>query len=80
MSFQEFRESEYNNALISEGIELTYWDEKGEKLRHRSYKEACQIWWNKLTTKNKKIIQQIPNFDPDVFLDITGIDIKGDNK
>lgn len=24
----------------------------------------------------KKIIQQIPNFDPDVFLDITGIDVR----
>lgn len=80
MSLQEFRESEYYNALISEPLELIYWDEKNEGLRHRSYKEACQIWWKKLTQENKEIIQEIPNFDPDIFWDITGIDIKGDIK
>ena len=80
MSLQEFRRSEYYYALISKPLELTYWDEKNEKLKCRSYKDACAIWWSKLTAENKKIIQQIPNFDPDVFLDITGIDIREDIK
>lgn len=80
MSLQEFRGSKYYDALISEPLELTYWDEKNEKLKCRSYKDACAIWWSKLTAENKKIIQQIPNFDPDVFLDITGIDVREDIK
>lgn len=80
MSLQEFRRSKYYDALISESLELTYWDEKNKKLKCRSYKDACAIWWSKLTEKNKKIIQEIPNFDPEIFFDITGIDIKEDIK
>ena len=80
MSLQEFRRSKYYDALTSEDIELTYWYEKNEKLKCRKYKDAYAIWWSKLTAENKKIIQQIPNFDPDVFLDITGIDVREDIK
>ena len=80
MSLQKFRLSKYYDALTSEPLELTYWDDKNKKMKCRSYKDACAIWWSKLTEENKKIIQEIPNFDPDVFLDITGIDIREDNK
>ena len=80
MSFEEFWNSKYYEALQSEPLELTYWDDKNQKLKCRSYKDACAIWWSKLTEENKKIIQQIPNFDPDVFLDITGIDVREDIK
>ena len=76
MSLEEFWDSKYYRALQSEPLELTYWGDKNEELKCRSYKDACAIWWSKLTEKNKKIIQEIPNFDPDVFLDITGIDVK----
>lgn len=78
MSLQRFRRSKYYDALISEPLELTYWDEKNEKLKCRSYKDACAIWWSKLTVENKKIILEIPNFDPEVFFDITGIDVRED--
>lgn len=80
MSLEEFWNSKYYEALQSEPLELTYWDDKNQKLKCRSYKDACAIWWSKLTEENKKIIQQIPNFDPDVFLDITGIDVREDIK
>lgn len=80
MSLEEFWDSKYYEALQSEPLELTYWDNENKKLKRRSYKDACAIWWSKLTAENKKIIQQIPNFDPDVFLDITGIDIREDIK
>lgn len=76
MSLEEFWDSKYYEALKSEPLELTYWDNENKKLKCRSYKDACAIWWSKLTVENKKIIQEIPNFDPDVFLDITGIDIR----
>ena len=80
MSLEEFWDSRYFKALRSEPLELTYWDNKNKKLKCRSYKDACAIWWSKLTEKNKKIIQEIPNFDPEIFFDITGIDIKEDIK
>ena len=80
MSLEEFWNSKYSKALQSEPLELTYWDDKNQKLKCRSYKDACAIWWSKLTEKNKKIIQEIPNFDPEIFFDITGIDIKEDIK
>ena len=80
MSLEEFWNSKYYRALQSEPLELTYWDDKNEELKCRSYKDACIIWWSKLTEENKKIIQEIPNFDPEIFFDITGIDIKEDIK
>ena len=80
MSLEEFWDSKYFEALQSEPLELTYWDDKSKKLKCRSYKDACAIWWSKLTEKNKKIIQEIPNFDPEIFFDITGIDVKEDIK
>ena len=80
MSLEEFGDSKYYRALQSEPLELTYWDDKNEELKCRSYKDACAIWWSKLTKKNKKIIQEIPNFDPEIFFDITGIDVREDIK
>ena len=80
MSLEEFWDSKYYKALQSEPLELTYWDNENKELKCRSYKDACAIWWSKLTEKNKKIIQEIPNFDPEIFFDITGIDVKEDIK
>ena len=77
MSLEEFGDSKYYEALQSEPLELTYWDNENKELKCRSYKDACAIWWSKLTEKNKKIIQEIPNFDTEIFFDITGIDVKG---
>ena len=68
--------SRYYSALVSKPLRLTWWDDKTDTLKIRSYKEACAIWWEELTDENKKIIQQIPNFDADVFFDITGIRVK----
>jgi hypothetical protein len=74
MTMREFRDSQYISALFSETIELTYLEDG--KLLKRDYKEACKLWWSKLTKKNKKIIQSLPNFDKEVFFDITGIEVK----
>ena len=80
MSLEEFWDSKYYEALQSEPLELTYWDNENKELKCRSYKDACAIWWSKLTEKNKKIIQEIPNFDPEIFFDITGIDVRSEGK
>jgi hypothetical protein len=35
--------------------------------------EAAEKWWSELSDKEKQIIRDIPNFDPDKFYAITGI-------
>ena len=88
MTAEEFYESKYYKALMSSSFVLTKWfayteeemdtDEKrsvGGYLKERTYKEACANWWANMTDKNRAIILSMPNFDPDVFFDITGIKV-----
>jgi hypothetical protein len=71
MTITEFRQSKYYAALMSEPLLLT--DFIDGKLINYDYKEACEIWWNKLTEENKKIIMSMPNFNAEIFAEITGI-------
>lgn len=89
MSLRDFYNSKYWEAMTSEPYNLTVWEwyteeecaadpEKrraGGHLVVRTPEEAWAEWWEKLTDENKEIIKQIPNFDPDVFNDITGIEV-----
>ena len=89
MSLHDFYNSKYWEAMISEPYNLTVCErytaeecaadpEKcraGGHLVVRTPEEAWAEWWAKLTDENKEIIKQIPNFDPDVFNDITGIEV-----
>ena len=89
MTLEEFRNSEYNEALCSVELKLTEWilyteeemkedaDKKATQgyLKEYTYEEACANWWNELTEENKEIIKSIPNFDEDKFEEITGIKI-----
>ena len=36
-------------------------------------KQTRQEWWDGLTDNKKDIIKAIPNFDPDIFEEITGV-------
>lgn len=56
-----------------------------EKITHPTYKitgsylkrldesKSGQLWWNELSDCDKQIIKNIPNFDPDIFYECTGI-------
>ena len=44
-------------------------------LKKRSYKEACEIWWDNMTEGNKKLIQDIPGFTASIFTEVTGIEL-----
>lgn len=48
----------------------------GGYLKKYTLKEACDIWWNKLSEDEKEIIKTIPNFNPDKFYEITGIRVE----
>ena len=87
MTHKEFYNSKYWEALNSGSFYLTEWvyyteKEKAEDkakeliggyLKKYEYKEACKRWWDSLSNNDKETIQSIPNFDKDVFKDITGI-------
>ena len=88
-TLSEFRNSKYYRALTSSSFNLTDWveytdEEKKEDidkamiggyLKEYTYKEACKNWWKNMSEDNKNTILSIPNFDKDVFEDITGIKI-----
>ena len=44
-------------------------------LRVYTYKEAWANLWSKLTDDQKELFKTLPNFDADIFRDITGIAI-----
>lgn len=58
-----------------------------EKVAHPTYKttrgylkvldesECGQLWWNGLSDCDKQTIKSIPNFDPDIFYECTGIKV-----
>ena len=89
LTLEEFKNSRFYRALYSEPLNLTEWIYYTEKemendkakelirgfLKEYTYKEACGIWWSKLSKENKEIIQEIPNFNKDIFREITGIDV-----
>ena len=37
--------------------------------------ECAQIWWDELSDQNKEVIKSLPNFDPDIFYQCTGIKV-----
>lgn len=92
MTTREFYESKYYTALEFSPFRLTEWieyseeEKRGDKakeliggyLKKYSFHEACANWWKRITPGNKRIITEIPNFDPDKFKMITGIDVRAE--
>ena len=80
MTLMDFRNSKYAVALYSAPFILCEWVSDAEKteggyLREYTYKEACANWWAKMTEKNKEVVKSMPNFNPEIFKDITGIEV-----
>ena len=47
----------------------------GGYLKTLDESESGQLWWNGLSDCDKQIIKNIPNFDPDIFYECTGIKV-----
>lgn len=89
LTYEEVVKKDWYLALFSVPLFLTEWieytDEEmkdsiirqsiGGYLKKYTFKEACANWWNRVSDENKALIQTIPNFDKDIFKEITGIDI-----
>jgi len=71
MTVPEFRDSKYYRALFSSPFTLT--EEIDGKFVKYNYKEACAKWWAEMSEENKIIVKSIPNFDAEIFEEITGI-------
>lgn len=37
--------------------------------------ECVQLWWNELSDEDKSVIKALPNFDPAIFEECTGIKV-----
>ena len=90
LTYDDFSRSEWHRVLNFGIFQLTEWvaytdaEKKADPekeltegyLKTRSFEEACQLWWEHLSEKDKKIVQSMPNFDADIFEEITGIKLK----
>lgn len=47
----------------------------GGYLKELDESERGQIWWNNLTDVEKETIKSLPNFDPEIFKQVTGVDV-----
>lgn len=47
----------------------------GGYLKKCDKSECNQLWWDSLSDHEKDIIKSLPNFDAEIFKEITGIDI-----
>jgi len=45
-------------------------------LKERTFEEACQLAWEEAGEERKQKFLNLPNFDPEIFKEITGIDVK----
>ena len=47
----------------------------GGYLKQLDNSECGSIWWRRLNDYEKSIITAIPNFDAEIFKEITGVDV-----
>jgi len=53
----------------------TDYEVTGGYLKAVDNKEICQTWWDNLTDNERNIVKSIPNFDSEIFKEITGVDV-----
>jgi hypothetical protein len=52
----------------------------GGYLKTYEYKEAFQESYAKASKEDRDLLLELPNFDPDVFLEISGIDVRAEEE
>ena len=51
----------------------------GGYLKESHDSKTVQDWWDTLSEEQKKIIKSLPNFDAEIFKEITGIEVEKDD-
>ena len=49
---------------------------RGGQLRKKDYKEAFVESWNNADKDNRELVRKLPNFDAEIFYQISGIDLR----
>ena len=73
-----FNTNEQKIYFFNQPSEWTYRDwyySKARKILCKMPEEAVNEWWKKLDTEDKEEIKALPNFDSEIFKEITGIDV-----
>lgn len=76
----------YSSFPLTKWVEEEYMSDKekeenpsykitGGYLKKRTYHEAWQIMWDSWTKEQQDSIKKLPNFDKDIFKEITGIEV-----
>ena len=63
------------NMTDEEKAVYSTYETTGGYLKVLDESECGQLWWNGLSDCDKQIIKSIPNFDPDIFYECTGIKV-----
>ena len=64
------------NMTDEEKAEHSTHETTGGYLKVLDESECGQLWWDSLSDRQKNIIKAMPNFNRDIFKEITGIDIE----
>ena len=70
-----FNTGNYNTGNENTGHYNTGNENTGSHLKTVDFKTACRMMWNKLSDEDKQSVKEIPNFNAEVFKEITGIEI-----
>lgn len=65
----------YENMTDEERVQYPEAKVTGGYLKEANRKEVAAKWWLGLSSDRKSIIMSIPNFDKEIFKEITGIDV-----
>ena len=90
LTWNEIYRKDWYAALRSGSFKLTEWiwytEEEMEDspirqaiqgyLKQYTFEEACLNWWDSLSNEAKELIKTIPNFDKEIFKQITRIEVK----
>ena len=72
----DFRPTEFtwpSNMTDEEKAAHPEWETTGGYLKKLDTSECCRDWWMNLSMEEKCVIQNMPNFDAEIFKEITGI-------
>ena len=67
------------NMTEEEKAEHPEHETTGGYLKTVGFKEACKIMWDNLDADDRSAVMALPNFDAEVFEEITGINLNEDN-
>ena len=64
------------NMIDSEKEENPTWECTGGYLKtiHVTNRDK-QVWWDNLSDRDKESVMSLPNFDKDIFKEVTGIEV-----